>query len=209
VNVKRFLVIGAAATVAFATVTACDSASKSPTPSTSSASSASSQASAPSDEQQIRDLLNQEQTDMASLDTDKILTVTCTKYHDADKKNFDQMIPAISQIGTADEVEGKAEELASQFKQQFPKSSDATIKAYTDAITSYDQAAYEKAYKAGLMENFTLTMDKVENIKVTGDSATADVTSTETDGNQPPKTKTENMAFVRESGEWKDCQPPS
>ncbi|MDT5090678.1 MAG: hypothetical protein QOH60_41 [Mycobacterium sp.] len=208
--VKRFLIVGAAATVAFATVAGCDSSSKPAASSSSgSSSSGSSQSSGGSDEQQIRDVLKQEEAAAASLDTDKLIALTCSKYRDEQKKQVDQLIPPLSNYGTADELAGKSSELATEFKKQFPSSSDATIQALADALANYDQAAYEKAFKAVFRENFKLTLDKVENIKITGDTATADVTSTRTTGDQPPETKTETTPFVKESGKWLDCQPQS
>ena len=53
-----------------------------------------------------------------------------------------------------------------------------------------------------------VSVDKVENIKIDGDKATADITSTQTLGDEKPETKTKENEFVKENGKWLDCEPP-
>ena len=48
-----------------------------------------------------------------------------------------------------------------------------------------------------------------DNIKVTGDTATADITSTWQNKGAQSETKTEPNAYVKEDGKWLDCQQPS
>jgi len=193
VNVKKLLVIPAAAAVLFAGVTGCSSGNSKGS----------------SDEQQIRDLLNQEQSAASALDFDKMVDLTCSKYRDEQRKQVDDLIPPLSQYGTADDLSGTSDQLAAKFKEQFPNVSDDAINALANAIANYDQAAYEKAFKDLLRQTMKLKIDKVENIKVNGDNATADVTSTKSMGNEGPKTETKNIPFVKENGQWKDCSEPS
>jgi hypothetical protein len=55
----------------------------------------------------------------------------------------------------------------------------------------------------------TLAPDKVADIAVDGDTATADTTITFVVGDAPPHTETTEVKLVREDGNWKDCTPPS
>jgi len=162
-----------------------------------------------SDEQQIRDLLKSEESAAAALDFDKLVDLTCSKYRDEQKKQSADLIPPLSQYGTAEDLAGTSDQLAEKFKEQFPTVSDSAINALANAIANYDQAAYEKAMKDVIRQSMKLTIDKVENIKVTGDNATADVTRTKKMGNEQPQTETKNIPFVKESGQWKDCEEPS
>jgi hypothetical protein len=201
VGVKKFLIVVAAAIFAFATVAGCSSENK--------PAAASSESKPASDEQQIRDLLKAEEAAAAALDFDKAAELTCSKYREQQRKQADELVPPLSQFGTAEELAGKSAELAAALKPKFPKSSDATINALADALARYDQSDYEKAFLEAFRENFKLTLDKVENIKINGDTAMADVTSTTTVGDGQPETKTKNTPFVKEDGQWKDCESPS
>jgi len=71
------------------------------------------------------------------------------------------------------------------------------------------EQAYKEAFMEVVRQSSKLTLGKVENIKITGDTATADVTTTQQTGTEPPKTDTTTNEFVKEDGQWKDCEPPS
>jgi hypothetical protein len=70
-----------------------------------------------------------------------------------------------------------------------------------------DEAAYTAAMTDVLKQSAKIKLDKVDNIKVNGDAATADVTLSFTLGTQPPENVTTTAHLVREGGQWKDCTP--
>lgn len=204
-NLEKIVISGAVAVVALATVVGCGSDTKpaeSPSAVTTSAAAA-------SDEQQIRDLLAEEEAAFADFDFDRMAELTCTKYRDEARKQADTMIPPITMYPAVEELAGKADELAAGFREKFPDASEASINQLADALSRHDEPAYKDAFIEVMRQSVTITLDKVENIKVTGDTATADITSTMTAGTDPPATDTESNEFVKEDGVWKDCAPPS
>ena len=102
-----------------------------------------------------------------------------------------------------------ASDLATGFGMQFPTASDAALLRLADAVVRQDVPAYEEAFVDVIREIGTYTVHKVENVKVTGDSATADVTATRQLGSEPAETKTKTFPYVKEDGEWRECDPPS
>jgi hypothetical protein len=81
----------------------------------------------------------------------------------------------------------------------------ATLDRTAQAIVAYDEVAYQEAMLDLLTESAQLTTDKVDNIQVTGDTATADVTATRVMGDTPGQATTGSTPFVRENGQWLDC----
>jgi hypothetical protein len=61
------------------------------------------------------------------------------------------------------------------------------------------------AMKDVMKKSMTLRLDKVDNIVVTGDAATADLTMTAIVGAKPSRTQVDQATLVREGGHWKDC----
>jgi hypothetical protein len=61
------------------------------------------------------------------------------------------------------------------------------------------------AMKDVMKNSMTLRLDKVDNIVVTGDTATADIAMTTTVGAKPPQTQVDQATLAREKGQWKDC----
>jgi hypothetical protein len=83
--------------------------------------------------------------------------------------------------------------------------SPATLDRVAQAIVAYDEPAYRVAMLDLMTESATLTIDKVENVVITGDTATADVTVVRVMGDLPPDSSTESTPFAREDGRWLDC----
>ncbi|MFV8167661.1 hypothetical protein ACNQVK_37050 [Mycobacterium sp. 134] len=170
----------------------------------------SSSVAAASDEQQIRDLIDQEQAAIAGFDFDRMAELTCAQYRDAVLSQPDTMFPPLSEAGTPEELAAKpADALTVALKQQYPTASDATIGELVDALIRYDEPAYKAANLEILRQTTTVSIDKVENVKVTGDTATADLTTTWRSGDKPPATNTQSNTFLKEDGQWVDCQDPS
>ncbi|MHC9292511.1 hypothetical protein ACRCUN_08570 [Mycobacterium sp. LTG2003] len=202
---KRAVLIGLAGMAAFGAV-GCGSES---TPAASSASPSTSVAAVP-DEQQIRDLIDEQEAAMAGFDFDRMAELTCEQYRADVLKLPDTMFPPISDAGTPEELAATPPDvLAEALKQQNPTASDATIGELVDALIRYDEPAYKAANLEILRQTTTVTIDKVENVAVTGDTATADLTSTWKAGDAPPATDTQSNRYLKENGQWLDCEDPS
>ncbi|MBU9762982.1 hypothetical protein FR943_03840 [Mycobacterium sp. TNTM28] len=161
-------------------------------------------------EQQIRDLVAQEEKALGTFDFNRLSELTCQQYRDAVRNQVATLFPPLSAAGAPGELAGAPVDLLrSGFKRQHPKASDATINQLVDALIRYDDPAYQAANLEILRQTSKATIDKVENIKVTGDTATADLTTTWVLGETPPATSTQPNAFRKENGRWLDCQNPS
>jgi len=100
-----------------------------------------------------------------------------------------------------------AETFANNLTEQFVGAAPESTRAVADAVIAGDEAAYLAAMKDVMQQSMTLRLDKVENIVVTGDTATADVTITAIIGGQQEQTQSDKAELVKEDGEWKDCTP--
>lgn len=87
VRAKRFLVVVAAATVAYAPVAGCSSDNK--------PAAGLSESTPASDEQQIRDLIKAEDAAAIALDFDKAAELTCSKYREQQRKQADEFAPPV------------------------------------------------------------------------------------------------------------------
>ncbi|WP_280480657.1 hypothetical protein [Nocardia cyriacigeorgica] len=202
---KRTLAVG----LAFVAVAAAGCGSEESTTAASPSASASASAEG-GDAQQIRDLIAAQGPAMATFDFDRMAEFTCTKYREDVRNLPNTMFPPLSSAGTPEEFAAKpADQMAAALKGEYPGASDETINTLVDALIRYDEPAYKAANLAILRETTTVTVDKVDNIKVTGDTATADITSTWQNKGAQSETKTEPNAYVKEDGKWLDCQQPS
>ena len=147
---------------------------------------------------------------MAGFDFGRMAELTCVQYREEVEKLPETMFPPITDAGTPEELAAKPPHvLTAALKEQYPTASDATIGELVDALIRYDEPAYKAANLEVLRQTTTVSIDKVENIKVTGDTATADMTSTWKSGSAPPATDTQSNRFLKENGEWLDCEEPS
>ncbi|NEW50975.1 hypothetical protein GV794_08630 [Nocardia cyriacigeorgica] len=162
------------------------------------------------DAQQIRDLMVEQETAMATFDFDKMATLTCTKYREEVRNLSDTMFPPISEAGTPEELAATgADVLIPAMKASYPTASDESISQLVDALIRYDEPAYKAANLDILRQTTTVKIDKIENISVTGDTATADITSTWVHPGEQPAPEVAANAFLKEDGKWLDCQQPS
>ncbi|MFE3444447.1 hypothetical protein ACFXNW_15570 [Nocardia sp. NPDC059180] len=202
---KRTLAIG----LAFVAVAAVGCGSEESTTAASPSASASA-ATEGGDAQQIRDLIAQQGPAMATFDFDRMAELTCTQYREEVRNMPNTMFPPLSSAGTAEEFAAKpADQLAAALKAEYPAASDESINNLVDAFIRYDEPAYKAANLAIMRETTTVTVDKVDNIKVTGDKATADITTTWKNEGADSETKTEPNSYLEEDGKWLDCQSPS
>lgn len=210
----RFVHIVSAAAAAALVLAGCGSekaetadTSSSSTSSSRAATSTSAAAASGEDEQQIKDLVQAQADAFSEGDWDALGPLTCAKYREQASDPGAFLIPPISQFGTPQQAASMdVAELSGLLGEQFGSGvSPATLDRVAQAIVAYDEAAYQDAMLDLMTESATLTIDKVDNIKITGDTATADVTVTRVMGDSPPSTSTESTPFVREDGQWLDC----
>jgi hypothetical protein len=177
--------------------------------SSSASNSASATKDAKDDEQQIRDLYEKGNAAVEDFDVTTILDLTCAKQLPKMQENLDKTIPPMSNFGSPEELKSLGPEKISELlAKNFKPASDEAIGKVAQALVDNDQDAYHAAMEEVLKEGISNKLDKIENIVVTGDTATADTTTTEVVFSSAPKTETKNSQAVREGGTWKDCTPP-
>ena len=167
-------------------------------------------AAAVSDEQQIHDLIEKEKAALVGFQFDQMAALTCPQYRADILNQPNTMFPPLSEVGTREALATNSPDvLVPAFKRQHPDASDATIRELVDALIRYDEPAYQAANLKLLRETASFTIDKVDNLKVTGDTATADITSSwTTDGVKQPG-ETRPNTFLKVDGVWLDCEPPA
>jgi hypothetical protein len=161
-----------------------------------------------SDEDQIRDVLTKEGAAMSAWNFDQVAEFTCAQYRDQ-AKSMDSAIPPMSMFPSADAASMGAQAFADQVGSQFAGASPQSLRAVADAVIDQNDAAYKAAMLDVVKQSTSVQLDQVENIVVTGDTATADTTVTQRTGQQPPQSRTAPANLVREDGQWKDCTPPA
>lgn len=204
----------AATAVAACALAGCGSGEpKSPdtTAGSTSAEASTTAAAAGNDEQLIRDLVAAQSEAFDAGDWDALADLTCAKYQEQARDPGASMVPPISEFGPREQVTVlTVPQVSDLLAQQFGEGvSKATLDGVAQAIVAYDEPAYQDAMLTLVTESTSITVDKVDNINVTGDTATADVTSTHVMGDSPPQTSTEPTPFVREDGVWLDCTDPT
>lgn len=159
------------------------------------------------DDQAIRDLVQAQADAFSEGDWEALGQLTCAKYREQASDPGSFLVPPISTFGTPQQAATMdVAQLSGLLRQQFGSgASPATLDRIAQAIVAYDEAAYQAAMLDLLTESSTLTIEKIDNVRVAGDTATADVTLTRVMGDTAPKTTTESTPFVREDGRWLDC----
>jgi hypothetical protein len=159
------------------------------------------------DDQAIRDLVQAQADAFSEGDWEALGQLTCAKYREQASDPGSFLVPPITTFGTPQQAATMdVAELSGLLGQQFGSgASPATLDRIAQAIVAHDEAAYEAARLDLLTESSTLTIEKIDNVKVAGDTATADVTLTRVMGDTAPQTTTESTPFVREDGRWLDC----
>jgi hypothetical protein len=193
--IVRIAVAVVVATMPF--VAGCGSSDK-PTPSTTTP--------AASDEDQIRDVIKQEGDAAADWDGAKLAELTCAQNRD-EASSFEGLAPPMSawQVPGIETVTPEA--LAEQITVGFPGASDESALTVAKAVLANDEDAYQTSMTEVMKQTSTIEFGAVDNVKVDGDSATADVAITFTTAGQDPQTDTTTITLIREDGKWLDCTP--
>jgi hypothetical protein len=163
---------------------------------------------AQSAEDQIRDVLTRESQAFSAFDFDAVAGFTCTKYRDQ-ARDAAGAIPPMSTFPAAAAAAMGAQAFADQLGAQFGGASRQSLLAVADAVIGQDAPAYKTAMLDVVKQTMTSQLVTVDNIVVTGDTATAEATVTQRTGDKPPDTRTSPADFVLEDGQWKDCTPPA
>jgi hypothetical protein len=160
-----------------------------------------------SDEEQIRDAMSKESAAFSAWDFDTVAQYTCAKYRDH-AKSVDSAIPAMKMFSADSAASMGAQAFAAQLGQEFPGASDQSLQAVADALIRQDEAAYKAAMFDVVKQSMSVQFVGIDNIVITGDSATGNATVTQRIGNKEPQSRTSQVTFVREDGKWLDCTAP-
>ncbi len=162
-----------------------------------------------SNEDQIRDVIDRVSEAQATSDVEGVKALTCTKYRDLVSEPEPTDVPPMNVL-PLDAFSGMPpEKLADALGAEYAGASDASVRALADALLQRDEATYKVAMAKVMAETMKIRVDKVENLVVNGDTATADVTlDIGTGGKVSYKTNPNRITLVKEDGEWKECTPP-
>jgi hypothetical protein len=101
------------------------------------------------------------------------------------------------------------EKLADGLGQEYAGASPESVRALADALIRRDEAAYIDAMTEVMMQTMKVVVDKLGNVVVNGDTATADASLViSTGGKTSYTTDVSQFTLVKEDGQWKDCTPP-
>ena len=167
------------------------------------------QAAPGSDEEQIRQVVIQ----MAETSDPAVITsLTCAKYLDplGGSETAVPMTDIVPPMSVYPEVVFTIDpdQLARNMANEYTGASPESLRALADALHRRDEAAYTTAMADVMTQSLTMRVDKVTDIVVTGDTATADATVVASMGGKMSYTDVAKLSLVREGGQWKDCTAP-
>lgn len=161
------------------------------------------------DEQQIRGLYAQMSSVFGSWDGQQAANLTCAKFREKALHVFDNAAPPISAFGSPEQLKATGvDQLTVNLAPKFSPASEPAVRQVAQALVANDTNAYSAAMRQVMKEGSSITVDKVDNIVINGDTATADSTTTRKAFTQPAQTQISHDQLVRENGQWKDCSPP-
>ncbi|MDT5017675.1 MAG: hypothetical protein QOD39_3835 [Mycobacterium sp.] len=164
-------------------------------------------------EEQIRDVISQVSEAHGTSDLDKIAELTCAEYRDeASAPSEDSVpletVPPMNALPLDIFSTMTPEKLAEALGTEYTDASDESLLALADALIKRDEPAYRVAMAEVMGQTMKLRVDKVENVAVDGDTATADVTMVISAGGKVSyTTDVTQFTLVKEDGQWKDCTP--
>lgn len=195
-----------AASAGIAVLLAGCSSDKEAAPSSSASPSATASA---ADQEEIKSLLNQAGEAANAWDGAKMAELTCEKYREQ-ASSFADVVPPMDVFSSAAEAATTMgpEQFATLIGEQFNGASPEALRAVADAVIANDETAYQPAMLEVIKQSMNFKLEKVENIAVDGDTATADTTISYTIGSQPAKSETTEATLIKENGKWMECTPP-
>lgn len=164
-----------------------------------------------SDEDQIRDVVKQVAEAHGGSDTGDVAELTCEKYRAGAEGEVmsPEDIPPMSALPLDMFSSLSPEKLAEALGQEYVGASPESLQALANALLARDEPAYKKAMADVMTQSMKVNINKVDNIKVDGDTATADVVlDISAGGKMSYTTDPSQITLVKEDGKWKDCTPP-
>jgi hypothetical protein len=156
-----------------------------------------------SDEEQIREVIARVSQAHTSSDYDNIAALTCAKYRDQVGAPSPDDVPPMNVFSTM-----SPEELAERLGVEYAGASAESLRVLADALIRRDEAAYTEAMAEVMVQTMKVRVDKLENVVVNGDTATADASLViSTGGKMTYTTDVSQFTLVKEDGRWKDCTP--
>jgi uncharacterized protein YchJ len=156
----------------------------------------------------IRNVISRQRVAIEDYNVDLSVEKTCTQFKDRERQAAAQLMPAMADIATPDQVADPA--FAADLNERlrfvdgmYGDEADALV----EAIRRNDQAAFERAAVNYVAKQTRVRDMQVEDIVVDGDSATAQVTLVIEQRNGESQTFTEKQTFVKEDGNWVECTP--
>lgn len=113
-------------------------------------------------------------------------------------------------FGAPDEVRRIGRDAATEkmYPALAPASKQA-VEAVVDAMIEGNLPNYQAAVQRLKREGTTATLDKIDSIDITGDTATVTGSYTMRVFTSPPEVVAGANHAVRENGQWQDCTPPT
>ncbi len=163
------------------------------------------------DEQQIRDLIAAQMEAFSVGDWNALAELTCSEFQEVARDPGAFLVPPIDTFGSREQLATlSVPQVSEMLSEQFGGTvATPTLDRVSQALIDYDDPVYRSAMLDVITESTSLTVDRVDSIKITGDTGTADVTSTSVIGDKAPQTSTDSTPFVREGGVWRDCSDPT
>ncbi|MDT5186858.1 MAG: hypothetical protein QOI29_5016 [Mycobacterium sp.] len=161
-----------------------------------------------SDEVRIGEVIARVSQAHASSDHDNIAALTCAKYRDqADAPSPDD-VPPMNALPLDVFSTMSPETLAERLGVEYAGASAESLRVLADALIRRDEAAYTDAMAEVMAQTMKVRVDKLENVVVNGDTATADASLViGTGGKMSYTTDVSQFTLVKEDGRWKDCTP--
>ena len=162
-----------------------------------------------SDNERIQDVITRVSEAQGPFDEDTIAELTCAKYRDQASAPTTEDVPPMNALPLDVFATVPPDKLAEDLGREYAGASAESVRALVDALQARDEAAYEVAMAEVMAQTVQIRVDKVENVVVDGDSATADVTVVASTGGKASYTPDPfQITLVKEDGRWKDCTPP-
>jgi hypothetical protein len=156
-----------------------------------------------SDEDQIRRVIGL--VTEAGFDFDTVAPLTCAKYRDQVGVLSEDDVPPMNALPLDLFSSIPPATLEERLGAEYAGASDESVHALVEALLSRDEAAYSVAMADVMAETVKLRADKVENIVIDGDTATADATIVGDTGGKTSYTDVGEVTLVKEDGLWRDC----
>jgi hypothetical protein len=194
-----------------AATTACGAPSTAPTPTSTAATTAAASVN-DADEQQLRELYTELVGAMGRHDTAEQVRLTCARYQGPVQRQAvedDPMGQQIDYLGTREEVSRLGVDAATdKFLAALAPATREAVQAVVEAMIEGDVAQYKTAIQRVEQEGSSATLDRIDKIEVSGDTATVNAVATMKQFTRPPEVLDGSNHAVREDGQWKDCTPP-